>query len=132
MQTITRAQRHTLAALALALAVLPLSAQAAILTVPKTSASSSQTSSPNTEVCFYLSEDFKGRHFCEVGTRAVSAVPAPWRTKIKSITVSDQASVRVCPANELEGDCTLISRDTRKLETGLFNHVFSYDIRQVY
>ncbi len=127
----------TLTAMALGLAFLPLADSAFAQPLPGPNnflpgAVSSEPEVPLPVVCFYTAPNFKGLYFCESGTRTVSTVPVRWRNKIESIAVSDHAVVRVCPANVLQGNCSMIGGDIIKLEPGLLDHVYSYAIKQVY
>ena len=128
-------KKSIVTATALALAFLPLADGAFAQKCrpgkycPPASASSSI---PTPEVCFYTATEYKGLFFCETGTRSVATIPAQWRNKIKSITVGDHTTVRLCPDDVLQGDCAVIGQDTAKLEPGLFNQVQSYDIRTAY
>ena len=84
------------------------------------------------KVCFFAEQDFKGDYFCESGMRSVSSVPKEWRHAIKSVTIEGHTAARLCNADILQGDCNIFSRDIRKLEPDLFNHVYSYDIRRTH
>ena len=129
-------KKNIVAAIALALAFLPLAdsayAQANVAGKPNRPQASNDSVVPTPKVCFYTATNHKGLFFCETGVRSVSMVPAQWRNQIKSITVSDNTTVRVCSADILQENCTVIGKDVEKLEPGLFNKVRSYDIRQAY
>ena len=128
----------TLAALALALTLIPVaesvSAQSALThaTVNRLPLSSSSREYDVPKVCFFAEQDFRGDYFCESGMRSVSSVPKIWRHAIKSVTIEGHTAARLCNADILQGDCNIFSRDIRKLDPTLFNHVFSYDIRRTH
>ncbi len=127
-------KRSIITAIALGMALLSLTdgAYAQPCGLDRKCTTSSQPEVPVPEVCFYTGTNFKGLHFCEAGMRTVATVPAQWRNKIKSITVSEQAEVRVCPAFTLQGNCSVFDRDIKELAPGLFKHVYSYQTMREY
>ncbi len=125
--------KNIFAALALSLFALPLASSAYAQCVPGRPCPTSggqELSDPVPTVCFYSGEAQTGTFFCEAGQRSVAAVPAGWRSRIKSIGVGENSSVRVCSKDTLQGTCELIDKNVDTLPKGLFNHVHSYDIRQ--
>ncbi len=87
---------------------------------------------PTAQICFYSGEAQTGTFFCESGQRSVAAVPAQWRSRIKSLGIGDHSSVRVCSKQTLGGTCEQYDKNIDTLPKGLLNHVYSYDIRQAY
>lgn len=77
-------------------------------------------------VCFFTEVDFAGQYFCEIGSRTVNWVDPIWSDSVKSINVTDGASVKICSDYGRTGDCVDVIFDWPELPAGLFNHVYSY------
>lgn len=128
--------KTTFAAIALSLAFLSFgssaNAQSCTAGANFCPSSSDTRDRPSPEVCFHTEVDFKGKAYCEIGPRTDSSVPKHWRNLVKSIKVYDNAKVRVCHDETLQGECAWVDGDLKRLPPGLFNHVYSFDIRQIH
>lgn len=87
-------------------------------------------STPEVAVCFYTQIDFKGQYYCERGLRRVNKVDAKWRDRIESVQVINNASVTICEDFNRQGTCQTLSKDDPELSPELFDHLYSYKIKQ--
>jgi len=91
---------------------------------------SGPSSDPTPQVCFYTQPDFGGRFFCESGLRRVNQVDEKWRDLIKSVQVINSASVLICEEFNRDGECLLIEKDRPELPPNLYDHLYSYKIKE--
>ena len=90
----------------------------------------SVASDPEIGVCFYTKVNFEGRYFCERGLRRVNQVDEKWRDRIQSVRVINQASVTICEEFNRQGTCQTLGKDSPELAPELFDHLYSYKIKQ--
>jgi len=77
-------------------------------------------------VCFYTKVDYKGKYYCEAGQRTVNKTKEPWRYKIKSIQVLNDAIVYIYRGDYRSGVVKPVTSNIRRLDQDFYNHVWSY------
>jgi hypothetical protein len=85
---------------------------------------------PEIGVCFYTKVNFEGNYFCDRGQRRVNEVDAKWRDRIESVQVINHASVVICEDFNRKGTCQTLTKDNPELAPELFDHLYSYKIKE--